>query len=365
MDTEITHLATDSLVFDVSNPRLTEFSVAADTPEKDIIRILWDTMDVLELVHSISASGFFGNEPLLVVKKGKKKVVIEGNRRLAAVKILRDPSWGTDRGITIPKAAPEIVENLNELPVIITERSASWKYLGFKHVNGPAKWSSLAKAEYISDVHERYKIPLSHIALQIGDTHKTVQRLHRALMVLRQAEKEGVFDVENRFKPRFAFSHLYTGLGYEGISDFIGLADPVEELYSPVSSDNITQLGELLTWMYGNRKEQILPVVESQNPNLRELNTVLLKKHSISVLRSTGNLSEAFEDSRTKSDVFEEALSRAKIELQRARAHVTQGFDGTDGQLRTAGTIADLAEDLYSEMERKMGRSRRSRLTEE
>ena len=47
---------------------------------------------------------------------------------------------------------------------------------------------------------------------QIGDGHHTVQRLYRGLMVIEQAEREKVYDREDRFRQRFAFSHIYTGL---------------------------------------------------------------------------------------------------------------------------------------------------------
>ena len=74
----------------------------------------------------------------------------------------------------------EALKKLKELPVIISNRKESWRYLGFKHVNGPAKWSSYAKAAYIAEVHRKYKVPLADIANQIGDRHNTVQRLNRS-----------------------------------------------------------------------------------------------------------------------------------------------------------------------------------------
>ncbi len=43
-------------------------------------------MDIGELVMSILANGFFESEALYIVKEEGRYVVIEGNRRLAAVK---------------------------------------------------------------------------------------------------------------------------------------------------------------------------------------------------------------------------------------------------------------------------------------
>ena len=75
------------LSFDLKNPRLPEFDLPNDSTEVDVIGVLWEAMDVRELVMSISASGFFRHEPLIVVQEDGKNVVIEGNRRPAAARL--------------------------------------------------------------------------------------------------------------------------------------------------------------------------------------------------------------------------------------------------------------------------------------
>lgn len=47
------------LDFDRKNPRLVEFDIDESSTDQDIIMVLWDTMDVRELVMSISSAGFF------------------------------------------------------------------------------------------------------------------------------------------------------------------------------------------------------------------------------------------------------------------------------------------------------------------
>ena len=81
----------DSLHLDSRNPRLIQYGLAADASEPDVLRVLIDQMDVEEVAMSIAASGYWDHEPLFVVKEKGKDVVIEGNRRLAAVKLLRNP----------------------------------------------------------------------------------------------------------------------------------------------------------------------------------------------------------------------------------------------------------------------------------
>lgn len=361
----IQRIPTSELFFDNQNPRLAEYGITPDTPEKDILQILWENMDIRELVQSIAASGFFQHEALIVSEENGYLIVIEGNRRLAAVKVLLHPEIAEENNWEVEAASASIMEDLETLPAIRADRNESWRFLGFKHVNGPAKWSSFAKAHYIAQVHREYSVPLNDIASQIGDRHKTVQRLYRGLMVLEQAESLGVFDREDRFRTRFAFSHLYTGLDYEGISTFLNLSSQESESDTPVPESHQKELGELMVWLYGSKKEKKTPLVESQNPHLRQLNAALMDREATAGLRAGIELSKAFEISQPPGQRFEESLLAAKRELTTARGVMTTGYDNSEALLRIAGSVANLAEDLYKDMDRKRNEySSKRRLSE-
>lgn len=347
------------LHFDRANPRLAEYGIGPNTPEEEVLKVLWEAMDVRELVQSIAASGFFPHEALIVSIEDGKALVIEGNRRLAAVKVLLSPALAKENGWEVPAISEQAREKLKVLPGIISDRKGSWRYLGFKHVNGPAKWSSHAKAAYIADVHRLYKVSLADIASQIGDRHNTVQRLYRGLMVLEQAEREKVYDREDRFRQRLAFSHLYTGLDYDGIGSFLSIAPKEEETTAPVPKANLKELGELCVWLYGSKKEKEPPVVESQNPDLRQLNAILANRESLAALRAHVGLAKAFEMSRPPTAVFEEALLAGKRDLTTARANLTTGYDNSEALLKIAGSVAEIADDIYEEMERKQKKMER------
>ncbi len=367
MKTEhITPMNVSELVFDLKNPRLREFDLTSNSTEADVIRILWDAMDVNELVLSIAASGFFRHEPLIVAQEKGKNIVIEGNRRLAAVKVLLEPTIAKDLRADVPPVTKDVREALRELPTISGTREDTWRYLGFKHVNGPAKWSSYAKSQYIADVHRNFGAALEDIATQIGDTHRTVHRLFRGLMVIEQAEQLKVFSRKDRWRNHFSFSHMYTGIGYEGISAFLGLGPETEEDPEPVPAGKKEELRELCRWMYGSKKEEVPPVIETQNPHLRQLDAVVANDEALAALRRGSSLAAAHEKSRPSSTVFNEALYAAKQSLEQARGLLSTGYDGSEGLLRVAGTVADIANDLYEEMERKQRpRRRKKRVSED
>ncbi len=360
---EIEPMNVSDLTFDTRNPRLSEFELSDKSEETDLIRILWESMDVRELVMSIAASGFFPHEPVIVAREDDKNIVIEGNRRLAAVKILLKPDLAADL-----KADVSITEHakkaLTKIPTISGTRRGAWRYLGFKHVNGPAKWSSYAKSKYIASVHMDYRIPLEDIARQIGDTHRTVQRLFRGFMVIKQAERLKVFDRHDRWRKHFAFSHLYTGIHYPGIGSFLGLHPEDEENPEPVPSAKTDELREIFLWMYGSKRENTPPVVVTQNPHLRRLAAVVDNRQALSALRDGIDLAEAWELSRPSSSVFEDHLHAAKRSLQKAHGMIAAGYDGSEELLRVAGTVANIADSLYEEMDRKRNPRRKKRIAE-
>ena len=341
------------LAFDLKNPRLSEYDLSKGSTESDVIKLLWDAMDVRELVLSIEASGFFSHEPIIVVHEDGKNVVIEGNRRLAAVKLLLDSELAASLNVNVPAITERAKDALRDLPFVLDTRGHAWRYLGFKHVNGPAKWSSYGKSQYIADVHRNYKVPLGDIARQIGDTHKTVQRLFRGLMVIDQAERMRVFRREDRYHRHFYFSHLYTGIGYDGIASFIGLRPETDENEEPVPIENKNELSDLCLWLYGDKREDKRPVIRSQNPDLRQLDAVVANREAVAALRAGSELAIAFEISRPSSTVFEDALHASKRNLEKARSLVSTGYDGSEQLLTVADDVEELATDLYEEMYRK------------
>ena len=350
------------LHFDANNPRLAEFDLTSKASEEEILKLLWETMSIDEIILSIASSGYFAHEPLIVIDQSKKNtkqkdyVVIEGNRRLAAVRSILNPKIISNyslnqKSIAVPR---NIVKELDSLPcIIVNSREEAWRYIGFKHINGPAKWGSFAKAQYIAQIRNEFSIPLEKIAVQIGDTHKTVQKLYQGLMVLEQAEKAKVYRRDDVSGSRLYFSHLYTAITYEGIKLFIGLESGQEDVEQPIPKNKIENLKELLIWLFGSKKMSIEPVVRTQNPDLRRLDSVVKKKEATMALRNGSPLLVAYELSQPSDEIFETNLILAKQHLQKAQSFVSFAYKGERGMLETADDINNLASNLYEIMNKK------------
>src|SRR2546426_12294080 len=90
---------TELLDFDPENPRLIEDGIKNPT-ESQIILALADTADLSEVVESIAANGYIDIEPIIAMRVGNRWRVLEGNRRLAAIRILENPALAKGTGLT-------------------------------------------------------------------------------------------------------------------------------------------------------------------------------------------------------------------------------------------------------------------------
>jgi hypothetical protein len=349
---------TDQLELDDENPRLASTSEETDT-QKALIKVLWDEMAVDEVALSIAANGFFQEEPLFVVPKGspsRKFVVVEGNRRLAAVRLLRDSTLRHFVGAQdLPAISASARKQLDELPVsVYPDRKSLWEYFGFRHINGPQPWDAFAKAKYVADVHEDYGVALKEIARKIGDRHSIVQRLYNGYKVLQQAESRAGFSRDDAFRSRFYFSHLYTAVDYPEFRAFLGIPPDAEELRAnPVPRGKVDDLKLLMRWIYGSKEDEVEPLVKSQNPDLNTLREVVKTDRGVTALRKNVPLYRAYEISVGDERRFRDSVTLAKENIQQAKATVTTGYKGDKELFEVVEDIVNVAQSVKDEMRPK------------
>ncbi|MCX7045140.1 MAG: hypothetical protein NTX50_06610 [Candidatus Sumerlaeota bacterium] len=350
---QIEPLRVGQLLLDPENPRLE--SVSKSTDQDELIKAMWREMAVDEVALSIAENGFFEEEPLFAIpapEENDKYIVVEGNRRLTAVKLLLDDKLREKvKATDLPHINERDKEKLRKLPVSIYKRREDlWAYFGFRHVNGPKEWDSLSKAAYIAKVRREYKKSLEEITRVIGDQHSTVKRIYRGYVLLEQAEQMTKFQREDLYRNRFYFSHLYTAADYPEIQNFLG-TDPAKSLNEkPIEKKYLPQLEELMIWLFGSKERDIEPVIQTQAPDLSYLRAVIGNKHALSALRSGITLPRAYAISLGDNRRFEDALIQAKDALQEAKGTVTTGYKGSRDLLEQMESIEALTNSLLGEM---------------
>lgn len=357
---EFHDIAVENLLFDFENPRLT---MGDDTKtDTDMVRVLWHNMSVDEIVDSIAANGFFREEPLIAIPKDPSKtdpetdkfIVVEGNRRLAAVRLLLNANLQQEVGAKeIPPLDQKLRSDLQKLPVgVYHRREDVWAYLGFRHINGPKPWDALGKAKFVAGVHEGQGLDLNAIARQIGDRNVTVKRLYRGYTLLRQAEKQAGFDRDDANAYRFFFSHLYTAADQTEFQKLLGIEPESSLKRDPVPKRKLKQLGELMLWIYGSRAKDKEPLVQSQYPDLNTLREVVKSPEGISALRAGYGLERAHEISVGDPQRFREAMVRARENLVQANGTVVNGYNGEADLVAVSDEILKLADRVNSEIVR-------------
>lgn len=136
-------LAPGDLRFDLANPRFVDEHFKN---EIEVIQYLYDHSDVDELIQSILSAGYIDFEPLIVQRE--KNIVFEGNRRLAALRLIESEAVRKELRVSLPDlpAAKPLPDSVRVRWV--SDRSEARAFIGFKHINGPFKWDALAKAKY-------------------------------------------------------------------------------------------------------------------------------------------------------------------------------------------------------------------------
>jgi hypothetical protein len=330
---------TQHLDFDPMNPRLVEQGFRKPT-DTQIIRALADAADLGEIIQSIASNGYIDIEPLIVRREKDRFIVLEGNRRLAAIRLLLDAELARSVNIAVPEIDKDVRESLMQVTVYaVTDAGQARNFIGFKHINGPHKWDAHAKGRFAADWYQTERkngITLEAIAERLGDKHQTVARLVNGIYVLDQAEKARVFSIGDRYPQRkFAFSHLYTALTRPGYREYLGLPDEwrnEDPRPNPVPKARIENLKRVLLWLYGSKIDDIEPIITSQNPHIKQLGEVLQNRAAVGLLINRRSLNEAHAQIETKGARFEQALLNAKQEAETALSQVI-GFDPDDETL--------------------------------
>ena len=288
--------------------------------------------------------------------------MLEGNRRLAAIRILQNPTLAKGTGVSVPMISAKNMETLREVSVYaVNSKEDAREYIGFKHINGPHRWEAIAKARFAADWYKNEKgVTIDQIAKHLGDEHDTVARLVNGMLVLDQAKDAKVFEMTDRYPgKRFAFSHLYTALTRPGYRSFLGLNDEwrIDEPKSnPVPRNHLDDLKLVLTWLYGSKSDNIKPVITSQNPDIKNLAAVLGNARARTIMMSRNNLAEAHASIEPKGTRFESALVNAKQEAETALSVIT-GFDPDDSTLLELGKdLSETSNQIYLTMSAMAGK---------
>lgn len=287
------------LRFDAGNPRFPPGLDGHD--EAAVLSYMLDDASLLDLIGSIAEQGFFPGEPLLICPEQDLPEdqqppppssddvyrVIEGNRRLAALRLLRDPAHAPARRQAIERLAGEVDLPDDAPAIIFPTRDSILDYLGYRHVTGIKEWDPLAKAQYLEDLRRRWgeegrPTDLRSLARSIGSSAPYVGRLLVGVALIRRVQP---FLEQHDLEPQsIPFSLLTTALNYEDIVDFLGISPNDPDL----DGLDDERLEDLVTWLFvptrhppGAEPATVL----GDSRNMRFLNIAVTSERAVAAMK--------------------------------------------------------------------------------
>lgn len=160
-------IAISKLSLDLKNPRIPEF---ARKNEPSVIEYLLEFEDVMDIAENISLNGYHRSATSIATRESGKLVVLDGNRRLAACKLLLNPNLTSKENFRKKLKKLALSSNVKELKKVkvslAPNREAAEKEIWDIHMNVLHKpWQVIQK-------NRKYK----SLIQQTGNTIESISK---------------------------------------------------------------------------------------------------------------------------------------------------------------------------------------------
>ncbi len=316
-DGRFQHISNELLRYDSKNPRTVE--ILGDKPtQEQVEELLLGEMRARELIPSFMENGYIPYEPLIVSPDASVFVVVEGNRRLAAIRSMR-------RSDDPDEVDAYKRHGLTNVPCLIFDGSRREKlaYLGLRHLSKTKDWSTSAKGRFVERILES-----GHDLKQAARiTNTTTNSLRLILLTRRLFEEASNLGMElaaSGAEGDTIFWHLGDAIRRTRTKNYLALQENPDPLLSPEYDQ--TRLEFLIGWLYGSRKHRQQRIIGSIR-DIGSLDKCLGDKRSIEALEAGASLAEAEEELEAAGAKVSAHLDRAKRSVQRASGALSDVID--------------------------------------
>lgn len=331
-ESRLQRIALERLRPDWENPRFPPGSSGRFSSDLDVYAFLDSEFDAFSIADSIAEHGFFESEPLIAIPGADSDyIVVEGNRRLAALRALADPD--VRKGMKDPRwrNLQKKVELPVELPVLIAEsRDVVAPILGYRHITGIAPWSPYQQARFVSSLIDVDGMDADRVAELVGRSVSEVRAFYRNYSIVEQAEN--VFKIRDVDRLVSEFGVWTRAMTSAGAREYIHAPAPREVVEGeyPLPEEAKPRLENLLRWIFGaprtakQRKEgtqsrEGRAIKESRQ--ITRLGKALQHPKGVETLEAGESLADAERAMLDKRAQFGTALSDAKQALEAALRH--------------------------------------------
>ncbi|PMD06192.1 hypothetical protein [Brevibacterium paucivorans] len=224
--------AWDEMVVDVVNdlyldPRNVRLDIPDGVPESDIVQDLFTNEKAFNLVEGIAKVGLLTHEVPIVVERDGQLIVVEGNRRVAALKAIQNPYLVPDHQARISKFA-QLVPSRDALRRITVKKAPSQddadQLIAALHTgNQRVAWTPARQAAFFQAQLDAGKSP-GHLIAQYPtvDVRKFITR-SRILELFRNVSYDDPSLGDYARKRRFPVSTLARLYENDKFLDLVGI----------------------------------------------------------------------------------------------------------------------------------------------
>jgi hypothetical protein len=251
-DWPIRQLKVTSLQLDPENPRMA--TAVRRLTQQEVMADLLEHEEVMELVRDIARQGYFPNEVLIAVKEDSRTIVVEGNRRLAAVKLLKNFELAPTKYAKRVKGYAETWKGpVDKVPVLIApSREAALPMIIARHKGKCIKsWTPVMQARFVATQIERgYSVEdvVSVAGMERADVLRGL-RDAKLYDVIRSLPLAPAVDVVVADPRRFPFSTLQRTIDFSAIQNLLGMkTDAATGFTTSLPADRFQKLlGQIVT----------------------------------------------------------------------------------------------------------------------
>jgi hypothetical protein len=272
-----------SLLLDPNNPRIPELGHQAN--QREIVAELVHNDAVYELAKDIAAKGFFPTEILICIEENSALIVVEGNRRLAALKLLLSPELAPQELIARFRALARKISGpaVQEVRVVVApSRSEAAPLIMNRHTQtGIRRWEPIQQARYVHSLRTA-GMTLDDLATTTGFAKGellAIFRTHTMYEIANSLKLDAKTTATVRDPRKFNTSTLERVIGSPRMREFLGIqfdndgqvvgsvhADDFRKAYKKVIQDIVD--GEIDTRKLNNDKG-VQTYINTQLGNVR------------------------------------------------------------------------------------------------
>jgi hypothetical protein len=310
------------LHLDKYNPRIPKSLQGKE--EKEILQYMLLDASLIELMLAIGVNDFFKGEQLLVVKQNDEDTykVVEGNRRLSAVKLLNDPQLTTVQQSKIEKVLAETTFRPTQIPCLVfNEEKQIHDYLGYKHITGIKEWKLLEKARYLYELKKSthsdqpFKSAAREIAKKIGSRTDYVNRILVGYEIYQFIEEDNFFNIRGLNDTTFFFNYIIDSINKSNIASFLGVD---VDSAAPMERFDKTNLKKWTLWLFEKNSQNKTRLI-GDSYDLAALNAIIGNPQALEAFEIKGaTLAEAEELTNIIDEQFVNYIQASLRNLEKA-----------------------------------------------